>query len=56
MKHKHNFKLQSTQYQYPVGYSGTVTAVEYAYLMCDSCWEVVKKEVKLSLPKQGGKE
>lgn len=47
MKHKHKYKLQSTQYQYPVGMSGTAMAVEYAYLMCEECFEVIKKEVKL---------
>jgi hypothetical protein len=44
---KHNHKLQflHTSWEYPSGLTGTTTAVEYAYLWCDRCKNVIKKEV-----------
>ena len=44
-KCEHKFELQSTSYQYPSGYTCTVAVIEYAYLVCAKCGEVVKKQI-----------
>lgn len=42
----HQWKSAFTQYQYPVGISGTASEVEYAYLFCEKCLRVKKVEVE----------
>ena len=46
---KHKYKLDHTSWQYPYSMTGTSTVgmTEYAYLVCQKCWEVKKVEVKL---------
>jgi hypothetical protein len=51
---KHSFKLSHTDWQYPYSTTGTSTfgMTEYAYLVCEKCWKVIKVEVE---SKSGGK-
>lgn len=44
-KHKHMWQYVHAQYEYPVGYSGTVTPTLWAYLLCQ-CGTVKRTEVK----------
>lgn len=44
-KPKH-LRLLVIQWEYPVGFSGTTTAMQYAYFINDKTGEVIKKEVK----------
>ena len=39
------WELQFVEAQFPSGLSGTSTAVEYAYLLCQECIRVKKVEV-----------
>lgn len=43
---KHEYEMQSTIYEFPIGTTGTSMAIEYAYIMCIKCGEVIKKKVK----------
>lgn len=43
--HKHKFTIQLTQYEFPMGISGTSAPIEYAYLLCNDCETVKKVEV-----------
>lgn len=45
---EHKYKLENTQLQYAtIGDASTGYMAEYAYLMCEKCFKVIKKEVKL---------
>jgi len=45
---KHNFKLVFTGWQYPYSMTGTSVygMTEYAYLICEKCWKVIKVKVE----------
>ena len=45
---KERLELLTIQWEYPSGYSGTVTPVQYAYFL-DENGDVIKKRVKISL-------
>ena len=45
-KHEHKWQFLQTTYEYPVGYSGTEMAVEFAYFTCHGCLEAQKRVVK----------
>lgn len=44
-EHKHHWQFVASTYEYPMGISGTVGAIEYAYLLCQ-CSEIKKVKVK----------
>ena len=44
---KHNFKLVSTDWQYDSRVASTsYFKTEYAYLICERCWKVIKTKVE----------
>ena len=43
---KHKFEISHVAREFPQGFSGTSASIEYAYLLCHKCTEVIKKEVK----------
>jgi hypothetical protein len=45
---EHNFKLVYTDWQYPSFPTTTSTYYEeeYAYLVCEKCWKVIKIKVE----------
>ena len=45
---KERLELLTIQWEYPNGYSGTVTPVQYAYFL-DKNGDVIKKQLKVSL-------
>jgi len=42
---KHEWELSYTKWEWVGGCSGTGYSVEYAYLFCKKCLEVIKREV-----------
>jgi hypothetical protein len=45
VKHEHEWQFLQTLHEYPIGYSGTGMAVEYAYFTCHSCLTTQKRVV-----------